>query len=226
MAETRTALNVLMLGPPGAGKGTQAERLAQARHLPKISTGDILREAVHDGTRLGSLAKATMEAGSLVSDDVVIGIVEERLTRDDARGGFVLDGFPRTVVQATALDRMMEKRGPLVVLDIVVPEDVLVRRLASRRICSRCGAGADPSWTGVCGKCGGALVTRVDDGAGIVRERLKIYQRETQPLVDYYSARPTFRAIDGNRSADTVTADIVAALDRAVADASARRVAP
>jgi adenylate kinase len=214
-----------MLGPPGAGKGTQAGRLAQARRLPKISTGDILREAVHDGTRLGCLAKATMEAGNLVSDDIVIGIVEERLGREDARRGFVLDGFPRTVVQATALDRMMEKRGPLVVLDIVVPEDVLVRRIASRRICNHCGAGADPSWTGACSTCGGALVTRVDDGAGIVRERLKVYQRETKPLVDYYSARPTFRAVDGNRAPDVVTADIAATLDDVVA-AAERRVAP
>ncbi len=226
MAATDTAVNVVMLGPPGAGKGTQAERLARARRLPKISTGDILREAVHDGTGLGSLARATMEAGDLVSDDIVIGIVEERLARGDARGGFVLDGFPRTVVQAAALDRMMEGRGPLVVLDIVVPEDVLVRRLASRRICSACGAGADPDWTGSCGKCGGALVTRVDDGAGIVRERLKVYQRETKPLVDYYSTRRTFRVIDGNRAPDTVTADITATLERVVSDAAARRAVP
>src|SRR5919106_2549464 len=117
-----------MLGPPGAGKGTQAERLARARDLPKISTGDILREAVQAGTKLGLAAKATMEAGNLVSDDVMIGIVDERLRRDDARIGFVLDGFPRTVLQAAALDRMMDRRGPLVVLEIVVPEEVLVRR--------------------------------------------------------------------------------------------------
>ena len=114
------ALNVVMLGPPGAGKGTQAERLARSRGLPKISTGDILREAVHDATPLGLAAKATMEAGNLVPDDVMIGIVGERLGRDDARAGFVLDGFPRTVQQAAALDRMMDGRGPLVVLDIVV----------------------------------------------------------------------------------------------------------
>jgi adenylate kinase len=214
-----------MLGPPGAGKGTQAGRLAQARRLPKISTGDILREAVHDGTKLGCIAKATMAAGNLVSDEVVIAIVEERLDRGDARHGFVLDGFPRTVVQATALDRMIEHRGPLVVLDIVVPEEVLVRRLASRRICSQCGAGADPSWSGECAECGAALVTRVDDDAGIVRERLKVYQRQTKPLVDYYSARPNFRAIDGNRPPDVVTCDIAAALDQAMAKAAARRVA-
>jgi adenylate kinase len=122
-----------MLGPPGAGKGTQAERISRTRQLPKISTGDILREAVHDKTPLGCAATESMEAGRLVSDDVMIGIVQERLDRPDARNGFVLDGFPRTIVQADALDRMVGGRGPLVVLDIVVPEDVLVRRLASRR---------------------------------------------------------------------------------------------
>ena len=214
-AGAASALNVIMLGPPGAGKGTQAERLARVRSLPKISTGDILREAVQAGTEMGCAAKATMEAGNLVSDDVMIGIVSERLCRDDARMGFVLDGFPRTVVQATALDRMMEGRGPLVVLDMVVPEDVLVRRLASRRICSKCGVNAMPEWTTACGKCGGALVMRVDDGVEIVRERLKVYQRQTKPLVDYYSARPSFKAIDGNQPPDVVTAAVDAALEAA-----------
>jgi adenylate kinase len=198
-------LNVVMLGPPGAGKGTQAERLAKSRSLPKISTGDILREAVQAGTELGVAAKITMEAGNLIGDDVMIGIVGERLDRDDARRGFVLDGFPRTVVQATALDGMVDGRGPLVVLDIVVPEDVLVRRLATRRICSRCGVNAVVEWTGDCQKCGGTLIARVDDGVDIVRERLKIYQRQTKPLVDYYSTRSTFRSIDGNQPPDTVT---------------------
>jgi adenylate kinase len=204
-----------MLGPPGAGKGTQAERLARTRQLPKISTGDILREASQEGTELGLAVKTTMEAGNLVPDDVMIGIVEERLNRDDAKGGFVLDGFPRTVVQATALDRMMEGRGPLVVLDMVVPEEILVRRLAGRRICSRCGSNAAPEWTSDCGKCGGVLIMRVDDGVEIVRERLKIYHRQTKPLVDYYSARPTFRAIDGNQAPDVVTAAVDSALDAA-----------
>jgi adenylate kinase len=216
-AAGRTALNVVMLGPPGAGKGTQAERLARTRGLPKISTGDILREAVQAGTDLGRAAKTTMEAGNLVPDDVMIGIVGERLQKRDARNGFVLDGFPRTVVQAGALDRMVDGRGPLLVLDIVVPEDVLVRRLASRRICSKCGVNAAVDWIGACGKCGGALVARVDDGVEIVRERLKVYHRQTKPLVDYYSARSTFRAIDGNQPPNVVTGQIDAALEAAAA---------
>ena len=213
-------LNLVMLGPPGAGKGTQAERISRTRQLPKISTGDILREAVHNETPLGCAAKAAMESGHLVSDDVMIGIVEERLTRNDAQGGFVLDGFPRTIVQAGALDRMIDGRGPLVVLDIVVPEDVLVRRLASRRICSQCGQNANVEWLTACGKCGGDLIARVDDGVEIVRERLGVYQRQTKPLVDYYSARPTFRQIDGNLPPDVVTA----AIDTALAEATARGV--
>ena len=207
-----SSLNLVMLGPPGAGKGTQAERISKARRLPKISTGDILREAVHDRTALGCAAKEAMEAGKLVSDDVMIGIVQERLARDDARTGFVLDGFPRTIVQAGALDRMVEGRGPLVVLDIVVPEEVLVRRLASRRICSQCGVNAAVDWLTECAKCGGQLIARVDDGVGIVRERLGVYHRQTRPLVDYYSARPTFRQIDGNQPPDVVTGSIDAAL--------------
>ena len=213
-------LNVVMLGPPGAGKGTQAQRLASGRGLPKISTGDILREAVQAGTEMGLAAKATMEAGNLIGDDVMIGIVKERLDRPDARAGFVLDGFPRTVVQAAALDAMVDGRGPLVVLDIVVPEDVLVRRLATRRICSKCGVNADVEWIGNCQACGGTLVARIDDGVEIVRERLKVFLRQTKPLVDYYSKRSTFRSIDGNQAPDTVTAKIESALDEAARSAA------
>ena len=216
------SLNLVMLGPPGAGKGTQAERISKARSLPKISTGDILREAVHDRTPLGSAARQAMESGRLVSDDVMIGIVEERLGREDARNGFVLDGFPRTIVQAGALDRMVDGRGALVVLDIVVPEEVLVRRLASRRICSECGVNAAVEWLTECAKCGGRLIARVDDGTEIVRERLGVYHRQTRPLVDYYSARPTFRQIDGNQPPDVVTEAIDAALAAASAAGSVR----
>jgi adenylate kinase len=206
------SVNVVMLGPPGAGKGTQAERFARRHGVPKISTGDILREAVAAETDLGRAARETMDAGNLVGDDVMIGIIEERLARADAARGFVLDGFPRTVIQASALDRMVNGRGALVVVEIVVPEDVLVRRLAARRICSVCGTNAPVEWTTTCGKCGGSLVQRSDDGDGIVRERLKVYQRQTKPLVDYYSGRPTFRAVDGNRPPDVVTAALDAAI--------------
>jgi adenylate kinase len=213
-------VNLVMLGPPGAGKGTQAERISRTRHLPKISTGDILREAVANRTPLGCAAREAMEAGRLVSDDVMIGIVHERLDRADARKGFVLDGFPRTIVQAEALDRLVTSRGPLVVLDIVVPEEVLVRRLASRRICGDCGSNAAVEWLTACGKCGGKLIARIDDDGRIVRERLGVYQRQTKPLVEYYWGRPTFRQIEGNLPPDVVTG----AIDAALADAAERGV--
>jgi adenylate kinase len=213
-------VNLVMLGPPGAGKGTQAERISRTRQLPKIGTGDILREAVTNRTPLGCAAREAMEAGRLVSDDVMIGIVHERLDRADARKGFVLDGFPRTIVQAEALDRLVTSRGPLVVLDIVVPEEVLVRRLASRRICGDCGSNAAVEWLTACGKCGGKLIARIDDDVRIVRERHGVYQRQTKPLVEYYWGRPTFRQIEGNLPPDVVTG----AIDAALADAAERGV--
>ena len=210
------ALNVVMLGPPGAGKGTQSERFARTHALPKIATGDMLRESIHADTPLGRSAKTTIYAGGLVSDDVMIGIVGERLGRPDTDRGFVLDGFPRTVPQATALDELMQGRGPLVIVDIVVPEEVLLRRLAARRICGECGVNALIEWTTTCGNCGGPLVHRYDDEDGVVRERLRVYHRQTAPIVDFYAARPTFRRIDGNQPPDVVTA----AMDQAVREAS------
>ena len=208
-------LNVVMLGPPGAGKGTQSERFARTHGLPKIATGDILREAVAARTPMGLAAKATIHAGELVGDDVMIGIVGDRLARPDTKAGFVLDGFPRTVTQATALDGIMDGRGPLVVIDIVVPEEVLLRRLAARRICGSCGINALVEWVSVCGVCGGALVHRVDDSDGIVAGRLKIYHRQTRPIVEFYSSRPTFRTIDGNQPPDVVTESMDAAIKEA-----------
>ncbi len=211
-----------MLGPPGAGKGTQAERLARTRGVPKISTGDILREAVTAGTDVGRRAKATMDRGELVNDDVMIGILRERIEREDAQGGFVLDGFPRTVAQAAALDGLMAERGPLVIVDIVVPEPELVRRLASRLICEHCGANA-PMGSGsdvACARCGGKLVQRTDDDEVVVRERLKVYHRQSKPLVEYYRVRPTFRSIDGTQPPDRVASDIAAAIESVGAGAA------
>jgi adenylate kinase len=214
------ALNLLMLGPPGAGKGTQAERFARTRGIPKISTGDILREAVHDDTEVGRRAKLTMDRGELVDDEVMIGIVRERLERDDAANGFVLDGFPRTVAQASALDTIMTGRDPLIVVDIVVPEAELVRRLGTRLICEQCGANAPVGdGTGTCMRCGGRLVQRADDNQAVVLERLKVYHRQSEPLVEYYRVRPTFRQVDGAQPPDKVAADLVSAIEAAGAGA-------
>ena len=211
------SLNVVMLGAPGAGKGTQADRLARARGIPKISSGDMLRGAAQAGTEIGLRAKAIMDRGELVSDDVMIGIVRERLERHDAVSGFILDGFPRTVAQASALDAIMNGRDPLIVVDIVVPEDELVRRLGTRMICNDCGTGAPVGSTvgAACLKCGGRLVQRADDNQAVVKERLKVYHRESEPLVEYYRVRPTFRSIDGAQAPDRVAADLAAAIEAA-----------
>ncbi len=210
------ALNLLMLGPPGAGKGTQAERFARARDIPRISTGDILRDAVQAGTEIGRRATAIMDRGELVGDDVMIGIVRDRLEREDAKGGFVLDGFPRTVAQATALDTIMNGRDPLIVIDIVVPEDELVRRLGTRLICDDCGMNAPiAGGAAACAKCGGKLVQRADDNQAVVLERLDVYHRQSEALVEYYRVRPTFRSIDGAQPPDRVAEDLAAAIEAA-----------
>ncbi len=246
------ALNLIMLGPPGAGKGTQAERFAQTRGIPRISTGDILRDAVHAGTEIGRRAKAIMDRGELVSDDVMIGIVKDRLDERDVKAGFVLDGFPRTVAQATALDVIMNGRDPLIVLDIVVPQAELVRRLSTRLICEDCGTTAGvnvpadgaavdrmiispPSPTDAataaaisatadrnrCRQCGGRLIQRTDDNDVVVLERLKVYHRDSAPLVAYYQSRPTFRSINGAQAPDRVAAELVTAIE-AVANGASR----
>jgi adenylate kinase len=214
------ALNLIMLGPPGAGKGTQAERFAKSHGIPKISTGDMLRESVRAGTEIGLRAKAIMERGELVNDEVMIGIVKERLDRPDVTEGFILDGFPRTVAQAQALDRLMASRDPLVVIDITVPESELVRRLGSRMVCEDCGANAEgielsQMDTASCRKCGGRLKQRSDDTGAVVRERLKVYRRDTQPLVDFYRARPTFRQVLGAQPLERVEAEVAHAVAHA-----------
>ena len=216
MANETAPINLVVLGPPGAGKGTQAVAFAERYEIPKISTGDILRDAVQSGSDLGQRAGTIMNAGSLVDDELMIAIVRERLTRSDVVRGFVLDGFPRTVAQATALDEIMAGRGELFVVEIAVPDETLVERVIRRRVCDQCGnvtsvvAGVERR----CARCGGDLVLRSDDTESTVLERLRVYAEETRPLVDYYSGRPTFRGVDGNQLATTVGT----ALDDAVHD--------
>ena len=221
------ALNVVMLGPPGAGKGTQAERFAREHGIPKISTGDILREAVQSGSDLGRKVKALMDRGELVNDDLIIGIVRERLAKPDCTAGFVLDGFPRTVPQAEALDAIMTGRDPLIVVEMKVPDEELVRRVQRRRVCKECGTnvsafGAGPGLVQLCERCGGELVTRSDDSETIVRDRLKVYWRDTAPMIAYYGSRPTFRSIDGAQRPEQVRLGLVAAITEMAREAGVR----
>ena len=226
------ALNLVMIGPPGAGKGTQAVRLCRQYGIPKVSTGDMLREAVHAGSALGREVKDIIGAGRLVSDEVIIAVVRERLAKPDTAAGFVLDGFPRTVAQARALDEILEGRGPLVVVVFEVPEAALMQRLTWRRVCEDCGAsygGVDvpelteqrgsegPVESGRCRKCGGPLVQRPDDNAAVIRDRLKVFTSQTAPLVDFYRDRPTFSLVDGLQGLDQVTADLNSAIEAALA---------
>ena len=211
------ALNVVMLGPPASGKGTQAVRLAQARGIPKISTGDILREAAQSGTELGLRAKALMDRGELLGDDEMIGIVKERLRRPDAANGYILDGFPRTVRQAEALDPMLGNE-PLVIIDLAVPDAELLKRMETRRVCGRVRRlPSRARETPACDRCGGELTTRADDSDEQVRQhRLDVYGRESKPLLDYYRGRPTFRSINGAQAPEQVARELAAKIDQMV----------
>lgn len=214
---------VIFLGPPGAGKGTQARGVAAEWGVPQVATGDMLREAEAAGTPLGLEAKRYMDAGGLVPDEVVIGLVEERLARPDAAPGFVLDGFPRTAAQAEALDAMLRRRGQS--LDRVVFLDVgreeLIRRLTGRRVCGRCGTAfhlvsAPPRVAGRCDKCGGELTQRSDDTREAVATRLDVYEKQTAPLLAYYRDRGLLVTVPGEGPMDRVAADIRKAVGRAV----------
>lgn len=218
------ALNVVILGPPASGKGTQAVRLAQARGIPKISTGDILREAAQTGSELGLRAKALMDRGELLGDDEMVVIVRERLNRPDAANGFILDGFPRTVPQATALDTLLGEQ-PVVVVNLAVPDHELIHRMEGRRVCSKCAVNAEPdaAISETCAQCDGVMTTRADDGDENVRQhRLEVYARESRPLLDYYRARPTFISINGAQTPDRVAAELASSLDVMVPVATGR----
>jgi adenylate kinase len=197
-------MNLILLGPPGAGKGTQAQMIAESNHIPQISTGDILRKAVKDGTPLGKKAKGFMDQGKLVPDEVVIGIIDERLREPDCHPGFILDGFPRTTSQAEALQSILPKMGKSIdhVINIEVDTEELVRRLTGRRTCKNCGAMFHilfhpPRQEGKCDRCGGPLDQREDDKEETIRVRLNEYQRQTAPLIEYYQLKKLLRPVRG-----------------------------
>jgi len=212
---------IVFLGPPGAGKGTQAKKIVEKFGIPQISTGDMLREAVKEGTELGKKAKEYMDKGALVPDEVVIGIVKERLARPDCDKGFILDGFPRTIPQAEALDRVVEELGKTInyVIALEVDDDELIERLSGRRTCKSCGAMFHvkfnrPAKEGVCDKCGGELYQRDDDREETIKNRLKTYKEQTAPLIDYYRSRGNFHAIQASGDIDEIFSRIEAILNQ------------
>lgn len=216
-------MRLILLGPPGAGKGTQAQRLADNHGIVQLSTGDMLRAAVAAGTEIGQQAKAVMEAGKLVSDDIMVGIISERIDEPDCRNGFILDGFPRTVAQAEALDTLLQNKGIGLdaVIEMQVDDSVLVDRITGRYTCANCGAGyhdtnLKPKQEGVCDRCGSTEFTRrADDKAETVRERLTAYHAQTAPLLPYYRKRGVLRSVDGMADIDAVTAQMEEAVKAA-----------
>ena len=209
-------MNLILLGAPGAGKGTQAEVICDKLGVPTISTGNIIREALSKGTEMGIKAKSFIDAGQLVPDEVVIGIIKERLAKDDCKNGFILDGFPRTIPQAEALDAM----GVVIdkVIDIEVPDDKIVQRLSGRRVCADCGASyhleyKKPEKEGICNVCGGKLVQRKEDHPDTVLDRLKVYHEQTEPLKDYYSKAGLLKVVEGQEEVAATTALTLKALE-------------
>lgn len=200
-------MKLILLGAPGAGKGTQAEVICKALNIPAISTGNIIREALAQGTEMGLKAKSFMDAGQLVPDDVVIGIIKERLAKDDCANGFILDGFPRTIPQAEALDAM----GVIIdrVIDIEVPDEKIAARMSGRRVCKDCGSSYHleykaPKAEGICDACDGELIQRKDDAPETVLDRLAVYHKQTEPLKDFYSKKGILRIVEGQEEiADT-----------------------
>lgn len=213
-------MNLILLGPPGAGKGTQAKRLESAHGLMQLSTGDMLRAAVASGSELGRQAKQVMEAGQLMPDDIIIRMIEARIGEPDAKRGFVLDGFPRTEAQAEALDEMLARHGRslFAVIKLAVDEDALIERISGRFTCAKCGAGYHdkfqrPKREGVCDKCGGTeFLRRKDDNAETLKARLEAYRAQTAPIIPYYRNRGLLQRVDGMAAPDEVTRQIEAIL--------------
>ncbi len=210
---------IVLLGPPGAGKGTQASKISEALSIPHIATGDIFRDAVERGTELGRKAKEYMERGELVPDEIVNGIVKERISKPDCSNGFILDGYPRTLNQARALDEMLSEMGRKVdvVLNISVSEDEVVRRLSYRRVCRKCGAiyhliNDPPKREGICDRCGAELYQREDDREEVVRKRLRVYREQTKPLINYYRERGVLVDINGNGDIEEVWSQVEEAI--------------
>ncbi len=210
---------ILLMGPPGAGKGTQAASLVEKFAIPHISTGDMFRAAVKEGTELGKQAKACMDAGQLVPDNVTIGIVGERLAKSDCKKGFILDGFPRTVDQADALDKILVSLGIKLtrVLNIDVPAEELIARAVGRRICKKCGATYHVTFkptakAGICDACGGETYQRADDSEATMKNRLSVYVSQTKPLIDYYQNAGLYTEVDGRQAINKVFDDVVASL--------------
>jgi len=216
-------LKLIFLGAPGTGKGTQASVLAEKYGIPQISTGDILRKAVADGTELGKKAKAIMESGGLVSDDIIIGLIKERLAQPDCAGGYILDGFPRTIAQGESLDELLAATGGIdAVIYFDVAEDEIVKRLTSRRTCSKCGYNYNmisdpPPADNKCEKCGGEIIQRDDDKEETVRNRLVVYAENTAPLIAYYKKQNKLHSVDGAQGVDKVRQDIIDLYDRLAA---------
>ena len=212
-------MRAILLGPPGAGKGTQAAGIAKHYAIPHISTGDIFRENVGKGTPLGKEAKSYMDKGELVPDELVIRLVEDRLSQDDTKNGFLLDGFPRTIPQAEALDKALEAKGQKMdyAIDVDVPDENIVKRMGGRRACVGCGATyhlvyAAPKKDGICDVCGGELILRDDDKPETVEKRLHVYHDQTQPLIDYYTKAGILKSVDGTVDMEDVFGAIVSIL--------------
>lgn len=209
-------LIVVLLGKQGAGKGTQCASLSEQYNIPHVSTGDILRAAVREGTPLGLQVKSVLDAGDLVSDDLVVALVQERFAQPDAQRGALLDGFPRTIGQATALDTMLADEPVSICINLDVPTALVVERLSRRRVCQECGAiyrADEPAGaSGTCEKCGGDVIQRADDQPEAIQQRLDAYERDTAPLLDYYAAKDLVVTVDGNQTVEAVGAAVSKAL--------------